>query len=370
MKKYPFIILLSLLSFSLSFGNMAQPFVEGTWSSSPFLHEEVDILGEKIWIDFGEQLGPANFMIEYHIRANSTGLEIPILFYASDYLEGFRIWIDGKEIKIQQVPEDYELLDGKPFAGFDYFFDIKEEDGYSYREIEIKDPHMDKVSSRIDIRELKFFQTDFTEGEHLIKVEYQADPGTSLMDWVRLYNYKYALAPARYWRSFGGLEVWMDGRNFPEGMLSSSLGEPDSGSLDTQAYWKFEQLPTDWLSVEFKPEISPLANSLIRIGPEWMAGMFALVLLLLHAFGIKKYRQKVRGKRFSWVYILGSLLIPFLMLLAYVFSFEIIDWAIGPQASKMNHAYSFVSIFAYPIILPLYAILLYFWDKRWNLHYQ
>lgn len=370
MKKYPLIILLSLLSSSLSFGNMAQPFVDGTWSSSPFLHEEVDILGEKIWIDFVEPLGPANFKIEYHIRARSTGIEIPFLFYASEYLEGFRIWIDGKEIQIERVPENYEELDGQVFAGFDYFFEVREIEGYKYREIELQDPHMEKVSSRINIRELKFFQSDITEGEHLIKVEYQANPGSSMMDWVRVYNYKYALAPARYWRSFGGLEVWMDGRNFPAGNLSSSLGVPDSGSLDQQAYWKFENLPTDWLSIDFEPAISPLAKSLIQIGPEWIAGIFALVLLLLHAYGIRRYRQLVRGKRFSWVYIVGSLVLPFLMLLGYVISFEIIDWAIGPEASKMNHAYSFVFIFAYPIVLPIYAILLYFWDKHWKRHYQ
>ncbi|MEL6254754.1 MAG: hypothetical protein AAFR87_22270, partial [Bacteroidota bacterium] len=319
MKTYPFFILILLLSIRLCFANMAQPFIEGSWSSSPFLHEEVDILGEKIWINFSEELGPAHFKIEYHIQAKSTGLEIPFLFYASNYLEGFRIWIDGKEIQLEQVPEDYEALDGKPFSGFDYFFEIKEIDGYTFREIEIHDPHMDKVSSRINIRELKFFQYDITEGAHLIKVEYEADPGSSLMDWVRLYNYKYALAPARYWRSFGGLEVWIDGRNFPTGNLSSSLGVPDSGSLHHQAYWKFEELPTDWLSINFKPEISPLATRLIQIGPDLIAGIIAFILLLIHAFSIKKYRQKVRGKRFSWIYIIGGILTPFFMLLGYVF---------------------------------------------------
>ncbi|MDW3651421.1 MAG: hypothetical protein R8P61_30360 [Bacteroidia bacterium] len=370
MKKYPFIILLILLSYRLSFANMAQPFVEGTWSSSPFLHEEVDILGEKIWIDFSEKMGPANFKIEYHIHARSTGIEIPFLFYASEYLKGFRIWIDGKEIQIDRVPEDYELLDEKPFAGFDYFFEIKEIDGYKYREIELKDPHMDQVSSLVSIRELKFFQSDITEGNHVIKVEYQAEAGTSMMDWVRVYNYKYALAPARYWRSFGGLEIWIDGRNFPAGNLSSSLGVPDSGSLNQQAYWKFEDLPTDWLSIDFEPEISPLARTLIKIGPEVMAGLWTLALLLLHLYGIKKYRQIAKEKRFSWVYIAGSILIPFLILLGYVISFEIIDWAIGPEASKMNHAYSFIFIFAYPVLLPVYAILLFFWDRHWKRHYQ
>ncbi|MNV66562.1 hypothetical protein D3C71_1593200 [compost metagenome] len=57
--------------------------------------------------------------------------------------------------------------------------------------------------------------------------------------------------------------------------------------------------------------------------------------------------------------VLGSLVIPFFMLLGYCCSFNLIDYSIGPHAGNYHGGYRFFAMFLYVILMPLYWIGMY-----------
>ena len=113
----------------------------------------------------------------------------------------------------------------------------------------------------------------------------------------------------------------------------------------------------------YKPEPNPYAKILLTFGPEGLAAVYGIFLFLLHLKFITCYRKSNRQKRFSWVVILGSILVPFFILLFFIYSYSIIDFVIGKDASQ-RHGYIALIIIFYPIILPFYWVLMWLIDKR------
>ncbi len=58
----------------------------------------------------------------------------------------------------------------------------------------------------------------------------------------------------------------------------------------------------------------------------------------------------------------GNFLIPLGIILIYMLAYGWIDAAIGEEASG-RHGYLFLSLIYYPILLPGYAILIWFIEK-------
>jgi hypothetical protein len=77
-----------------------------------------------------------------------------------------------------------------------------------------------------------------------------------------------------------------------------------------------------------------------------------------HVNIVRETMRIVPNKYFFWVMIAGSILVPLLVLLSYIFSFSLIDLAIGPAASR-NHGYTFLSLAFYPLLLLVY------WPAMW-----
>jgi hypothetical protein len=351
-----FTLLAAFLTLS-TWGNMASPLHEGTWMANPFISQSVDIIKEKILIIPDDRFETALFKIEYHIKADKSGRQIPFLFYASEFKESFRIWIDDKEIELHQVPEAYKELEGTPFTDFGYFFEAQNLN-------ETKQVLIDDSPSSgfyVSIDDLKFFETDLTEGHHIIRVEYIADKWINRSNWVKEYSFRYALSPAKYWKSFGNLEITLDASNFNE-TLTTNLGEPETGSLQSKCVWTFSALPTEVLQITYKPAINRKASTLIAISPTGLTLVLAFILTALHIIAISLYRKKNPDKRFSWIMIAGSIVVPLLTLAGYMLTFDIIDAAIGHEASKY-HGYTFLVIILYPILLPLYWIIMWLVDK-------
>ena len=59
--------------------------------------------------------------------------------------------------------------------------------------------------------------------------------------------------------------------------------------------------------------------------------------------------------------IVGSIVIPFLTLLGYVYSFDLIEHSIGAEAGR-HHGYALLMMMFYPILLPLYWLSMWFFD--------
>jgi len=89
----------------------------------------------------------------------------------------------------------------------------------------------------------------------------------------------------------------------------------------------------------------------------------ALLLIVLHFFGIKIYRKAQLTKKNSWVVIAGSIIIPLFILISYIISYGVIDSIIGEEAGRY-HGYIFLVIVLYPVLLPIYWVLMWFVDKK------
>lgn len=199
--------LLCLITFSLN-ANMASPYWEGSYSGSPFIARNVDILREKLHIKPSSDLKTATIEVTYYIRANKAGKQVPLAFYAADLKSDFRVWMDGEEVEAIAFPWDF-AKDGR----FDNFSDIYGNytdisgnaigDGESTLFATANNGNEDSID--ITTEDLRYFETDITEGRHTIRVEYTAGAWVDESRWVRESEFRYVLSPAKYWRSSASL---------------------------------------------------------------------------------------------------------------------------------------------------------------------
>ncbi len=347
------LIVIIIIAFSsVGFANMASPYRFGTKVSNAFTSSEVDILKERINVTLNKESSTANYVVEYFIRTDKEGKQIPLMFYASEYKGDFKVWVDGKKVSLQKIPNDYTR---NKFEGFSKSYNNKDVD-----KAEVAIRWRDNSSIIYKLTELKYFEVDLAKGEHTIRVEYASNVWEDRSKWVKEFSYRYSLSPARYWKSFGTLEITLDARGFGE-ELNTNLGKQESGKQDS-AVWKFDKLPADVFEISYVPKISPTANLLINIEPSGLAMIIGLLLWIIHLFLTWRYRRSNPGKRFSWVMILGSLIVPAIILFYYVYSFDIIDSAIGDYAS-MYHGYNFLVVFIYPVLMPVYLIVMWISDR-------
>lgn len=335
---------------------MASPVTEGTASASPFLSRYVDIEKERILIIPDREFQTADLEIEYHIKAHKSGDQIPFLFYASDFRQDFKIWVDGKETALKQVPSHYRVLEGSPFTDFSHLF----EEGDNKAQVVIDESP--STGFYVDLKDLKFFKTSLSEGDHIIRIAYTASVWVDRSEWVNEYSFRYALSPAKYWKSFGELEIILDASNFQE-ITKTNLGEPIAGDFQSKARWAFSSLPTEVLKISYTPEISLAAKVLIAVSPNGLALFFAVIVITFHFAAIKRYRKYYPDSRFSLVMIAGSFVLPLVILLGAILSYSLVDEAIGPHAGRY-HGYTFVIILLYPFLLPVYGIAMWLADRR------
>lgn len=254
------------------------------------------------------------------------------------------------------------LVDQSPFAGFEAFANT--------------DPHRktcrylaydEVMSSESFLVNYKYFEVDLGRGEHHIRVEYVAHQWVYADDWLNEYSFRYSLSPARYWRSFGSLELTVDNRAFGQ-PLELNVGAPVDGKTDSIAVWHFDSLPADFLQLSYLPPVSRSAQRLISTGPGGLTFIAALIILLLHALAIRRFRKTNAETKYSWVVILGSFINPLLILICYVYTYDLIDAAIGEHASG-RHGYTFLAFILYPFLLMVYWVIAWILDKsfrRWN----
>lgn len=78
---------------------MASPFIEGTKAASAISSRHVDILHESIFIQIDENFHTAKYKVEYTIKSDVVGKQIPLLFCAVDYKDDFCVWLDDRPVK-------------------------------------------------------------------------------------------------------------------------------------------------------------------------------------------------------------------------------------------------------------------------------
>ncbi len=358
------ILTLLFLSAQVCFANMASPITKGTSSGSAFSSRDIDILSENIHIKVNPDFKTASFKVDYRIQCKADGRQIPLLFLAQQYSGAFKVRVDGHEVNVQDVPAQYDFSEGSPFFQFSRSFP----DRISQGEAATTTIHWSKQDrSLYQLRDLKYFETSLEEGVHQIQVEYIASTWVDRSDWVKVYSLPYALMPAKYWNSFGTLTITLDASDFSKS-LQSNLGKPQRGKMDAIAYWSFDEIPLDFLQVSYTPEISALAKTLIQFGPECLGLFLGLLLMILHFFWLIRYKKANPEKSMNKPLLLGSIMVPFLGILSYLYSFELIDQLIGQEASRF-HGYTFLVWLIYPVLVLGYwligkAFLLLFANKN------
>ena len=83
---------------------MASPFIEGTKAASAISSRHVDILHESIFIQIDENFHTAKYKVEYTIKSDVVGKQIPLLFCAVDYKDDFCVWLDDRPVKVFDIP--------------------------------------------------------------------------------------------------------------------------------------------------------------------------------------------------------------------------------------------------------------------------
>ena len=180
--------------------NMGSPVTDGTKAATAYTSKDIDILSETIHITIDKAFTRARYVVEYTLQSDKVGKQIPLLFFAQDYEDGFMVWLDGQPVPIQHIPAAYTQLKYSPFAAFDtitkYIDPTTQKDhvavywykntGYSY-----------------PLNDLKYFEAAIDKGVHKVRVAYTAKVWKDVGNWINEYSFRYSLTPAEFWRSFG-----------------------------------------------------------------------------------------------------------------------------------------------------------------------
>jgi hypothetical protein len=111
------------------------------------------------------------------------------------------------------MPEKYSNFINSPFARFNGIKD----------EVTI---YWDKNDAFIyKAHDLKYFDTDISKGVHKVSVEYVDNVWSDNSDWIKKYSFRYSLTPAKFWKSFGNLNITVE-QDGTIKELSTNIGRP------------------------------------------------------------------------------------------------------------------------------------------------
>ncbi|MBN2695559.1 hypothetical protein JXR93_12935 [bacterium] len=333
------------------FGNMASPYHQGTKTSTVISSKDINILSENIDIKINKEFNSAYFKIEYNISTDIEGTQIPLLFIAEKYKNGFKVWVDDLEVKTLDIPKEYTSIKDSPFDKFSESLKVADQS----ENIESITIHWSSGFRDVYyFNDLKYFETSLTKGEHKIRVEYSASPWVSRWGLVNKYSFDYSLAPAKFWKSFGKLNVKIDFENYSD-EITTNLGETKNRVKDNKVLYSFNELPADSIKIAFTPEIKGFAKTLADINPSNLALASIIILFLFHVFILFWKKEKITT-RYN---LLLSLIISFVPFMVFILSYKFIASSVGEHKTVMINYYSNIenTIF-YPILFIPYFFLM------------
>lgn len=347
-----------LLLSTLCFGNMASPY-RGvcTRVSSAFTSRDIDILHERIDVNIDHKFKTATYVIEYTVKTDAEGMQIPLLFYAENYKSDFKISVDGQPVNLSNIPQLSTAADSSRFEKFTDAFPGMSQSGLP-QQVTIR--WTENVENTFSLSDLKYLETSLKRGVHKIRVTYIAGAGEYWGGWIKQYSFEYSLSPAKFWRSFGTLQINLTCDSF-KGDLSTNLGEPNHVRGATKT-WDFAQLPADYFNIDYTPKPNDFAALAIFIGPFGIALGFTILLAILHLLAVIKCRRAKPLMKYSGATIAGSMLVPLMFFIVYLYSLGIIDNLIGEDASRF-HGYIFLIVMLYPFVMPPYWLIMWLIDR-------
>ncbi len=332
---------------------MASPIIDGTNLEEVYTSRNIDILNEKINIRF-LRASEAEFTVVYTVKTEEKGLQVPFIFDTYNertyQKKNFKVSVDGMQLDINDLPDNYS--DNEVIRWLDSIGVIAEnipDKSYFWRRF-------------------YYFEADFSEGVHSIEVIYTAIATKTTRNPVLHFSYRYNLAPARYWRSFGELVIEIDDSAL-SGQININL--PAEAMVDSvpNKIWKFAGLPQDIIIIDFDPQLSTIGVYFNWLGTEGVSIILWGLLIIAHLFLLVRYRKKHINKRFSPYVIAGSIVVPIVCCFGFLLSCIIVDEAIGEYASR-RHEYSFFIFFLYPVVMPFYLLVCWLLDRLLKKYYR
>jgi hypothetical protein len=320
-------------------GNMASPYRDGTHSGTIFTSKQIDIKKEKLELNITSDLQTGKYKVQYYIYTDKEIKNLPLLFYAINYLDSFQVKVDSKAVLPSPIPEkEIQNSSSSIRSILDTLF--------------TEDYYLEFDGNYLQYSDLKYFEVQLDSGEHVITVEYTSTPGTDRTEWVKIYEYHYSLYPARFWKSFGQLDISIKA-NFSQFEYKDNLGMPFQFNDSIRTY-KFFKIPVDKIQITAVPKINQPAHFLIWLSPLGIAFITLVVIALTHVFLIWLFHKNNPSKKARRIVIVGSIFAPLLAYIVYMYSFSAIDEVIGEHASRY-HGYYFLMIVYYPIVLLIYC---------------
>lgn len=321
-----------------SYANMASPIIDGTNTSTAYSSKDIDILSETININIDKGFNQANYDVTYEIYSAEEGYRIPLVFEVFDCVgshvdDSFIVEVDGQVVPV--------------LINYDYESQSKSLPAYY-------DPETDTAVQFND--SAKYFEVNLSEGNHVINVQYSAHPTIDRSHWTNQYIYSYSLKPAKSWKSFGDLTINLK-INDELKYLETNLGEPVGGKITTDSKWHFDRIPKDVLEISYHPLPRSWTQVLINVDGRII---FFVLMALLGSIHYKLLRgsHKKQSKKVSVILWLGIVTVPFVALMITMLRIEFIDWLLGSRASKYHGYIVFIVVFGYPLVLPVYLIIM------------
>lgn len=343
------LVLIFILFANICLANMASPLRRGTINANALMSKDVSILQEQIKVRVVKEFTAAEFDIVYSIKTDEEGGQIPLLFLAKDYKADFKVWVDDRQVEIQNIPSYINKIKDSKFAKFENSFEYTET-GYSFVKIDWIDYSLYKLE------DFKYFETYLKKGEHKIRVSYTANVWIYNAKWLKEYSFRYALSPASYWKSFGKLSITIINESGIDS-ITTNLGTPIEGKFGRISNWTFNHLPVDIFEINYHPVIGNLASILIAIDPFILMIICAVLFLICHLWLIIRCRKKNVEKRVSWVVVLGSVIFSLLILLSYIASYLLIEKLLGKHVSSRLGYYVLILGF-YPLVVFIYLLVM------------
>lgn len=349
-KKYICLLLVLYAQIQAVWANMGMPVLRKGEPNNAFVSRYVDVLHERIDIFPNARQKSVFFRVEYIIQSDTAGKQIPLLFLALDAEQFYglhhtvlpmKIWLDNMPIKLQ---------DSLPVGASEFLELYFKKDSITNKHLESK---------------MRFFEVDLSKGKHTIRVEYDVSISYDRRHYLNEYLLNYSLAPAKEWRSFGTLEVSLHAPCYEFDYLRSNLEAGKVSQSDSLVVWRFNSLPTDVLSIQYKYKVPALAHLWAYYRWDTLTVLY-LIFALLHFLWIYKIRNESFPK-ISERCLIGSIL--FLVVFSGIFYLG--EWlhdilTVGRGVSESYHYGQVMmqNILISPAILLEYVVMFVFFLLR------
>lgn len=360
MKIRNFLILIAILLVQPAF-SAVYPYWPGTQSGSAIAGKDINIIREKVDVKIKKDIRQADITVEYLLKSEESGVQIPLIFYADNYVGGFSVSLNDKPVQLSKVESDFDFS----------AFGMPEIENAENLKLSYGDFGRNDGEIEMPLIDLKYFKTDLNEGIHKVVLKYTAeawvDQSGTNRQYIKEYSYRYSLAAAKQWKSAGGMDLTIESED-PERHFTVNLGDFTEELPDRKHLWKMDGAPSvDHIVIQLTPKVSSLHQTFLNLFPVYI-WLFGIVLMLpLIWWMVKRWRKRNPGNKPTGIIIVAVLLFPLLVFGWMLLTSYLIDSSGNPEIYIPGGvAFQFILFVVGVIIFSLAVLLPVLWMRFKN----